>query len=57
MKHEVFDGNYDLMEVSLDKLCRKYEGIPLSVFMQKKYPDIYHESVWLQRLEARRLAA
>ena len=49
-KHEVFDGNYDLMEVSLDYLCRRYEGIPVSTFMEKKYPDIFYQSQWLQRL-------
>ncbi len=53
-KHEVFDGNYDLMEVSLDYLCRRYEGVPVSEFMKKKYPDIFFQSQWLQRLDARR---
>lgn len=33
MKHEVRDGSYDLMEVSLDYLCRKYEGVPLSEWL------------------------
>lgn len=33
VKNEVRDGAYDLMEVSLDFLCRKYEGVPLSEFM------------------------
>lgn len=32
MKHQVKDGNYDLMEVSLDYLCQRYEGVPLSEF-------------------------
>lgn len=31
--HEVVDGSYDLMEVSLNYLCRRYEGVPLSEFM------------------------
>ena len=53
VKHEVFDGNYDLMEVSLDYLCRKYEGMPVAEFMKAKYPKIYENSVWLQRLSAR----
>lgn len=57
MKHEVFDGNYDIMEVSLDYLCRKYEGIPVSLFMQKKYPDIFDNSIWLQRLAKRHESA
>lgn len=37
MKHEVRDGNYDLMEVSLDYLCRRYEGVPLTEFEPKIY--------------------
>lgn len=32
VKHEVQDGSYDLMEVSLDYLCRKYEGVSLAEF-------------------------
>lgn len=40
VKHEVFDGNYDLMEVSLEYLCLKYEGVPISQFMAAKYPSI-----------------
>jgi hypothetical protein len=32
--HEVEgDGDYDLMEVSLNFLCHKYEGMPLAKFM------------------------
>jgi hypothetical protein len=31
------DGDYDLMEVSLDYLCRRYEGVTLSSFMAKRY--------------------
>lgn len=54
IKNEVYDGNYDKMEVSLDYLCRKYEGVVLSTFMKNKYPDIFENSVWLNRLEARR---
>lgn len=53
MKFEVFDGSYDLLEVSLDYLCRKYEGIPVWEFMQSKYPAIFENSVWLQRQQAR----
>lgn len=33
VKHEVRDGYYDLMEVSLDYLCRRYEGVPLADWM------------------------
>ena len=32
VKHEVSNGNYLLMECSLDYLCRKYEGVPLSEY-------------------------
>lgn len=39
VKHEVRDGAYDLMEVSLDFLCRKYEGTDLATFIDEKYPD------------------
>lgn len=35
--HEVRDGSYDPMFVSLDYLCRKYEGIALDAFLKKKY--------------------
>jgi len=38
VKHEVRDGSYDPMFVSLDYLCRRYEGISLDRFMEKKYP-------------------
>jgi hypothetical protein len=33
--HQVHDGAYDLMEVSLDYLCRKYEGMSLETFVRK----------------------
>lgn len=39
IKHEVNNGNYDLMEVSLDFLCRKYEQMTLKSFMKEKYND------------------
>jgi hypothetical protein len=32
VKHEVNEGSYDPMFVSLDFLCRKYEGMPLERF-------------------------
>ena len=35
--HEVQDGDYCLMEVSLDYLCRKYEGQSLTSFMAQRY--------------------
>ncbi len=31
--HQVENGEFDLMQVSLDFLCRKYEGAPLSTFL------------------------
>lgn len=37
-KHDVADGEYSLMELPLDYLCRRYEGIPLEQFMRKVYP-------------------
>jgi hypothetical protein len=39
--HEVREGSYDPMFVSLDYLCRRYEGVPLSKFMAKKYKTIH----------------
>lgn len=35
--HEVRDGDYCLMEVSIDWLCRKYTGMPIAQFLQEKY--------------------
>lgn len=55
IKHEVCDGQYDLMEVSLDYLCRKYEGCRLWEFMRDKYPEIYESSMWM-RYQARKAA-
>ena len=49
VKHEVVDGTYDPMVVSLDYLCRKYEGVPLTEFMRENYPEIYAQSTWMQR--------
>lgn len=40
VKHEVRDGSYDPMFVSLDYLCRRYEGVALSTFLRKKYPKL-----------------
>ena len=40
VKHEVRDGSYDPMFVSLDYLCRRYEGVSLVQFMKKKYPNV-----------------
>jgi hypothetical protein len=35
--HEVDQGSYDLMLVSLDYLCRRYEGMSLDEFLDTKY--------------------
>jgi hypothetical protein len=37
VKHEVEDGSYDPMFVSLNYLCHKYEGVSLAEFMAEKY--------------------
>jgi len=37
IKHEVRDGSYDPMFVSLNYLCKRYEGVSLSQFAYKKY--------------------
>jgi hypothetical protein len=52
--NEVCNGDYVLNEVSLDFLCRRYEGEPLWRFMKKKYRDIFDNSLWLQTQEAER---
>ena len=49
--HEVKDGNYSLMEVSLDYLCRRYEKMPIWKFVKKKYPKIYNSSTWMKYQE------
>jgi hypothetical protein len=51
VKHEVKNGEYDLMEVSLDYLCRKYERMPLWEFMKRKYPNLFDRSIWMKRQE------
>lgn len=38
--HEVDDGAFCLMEVDLEFLARKYEGMPLRDFLRSKYPDM-----------------
>ena len=53
--HEVRDGDYSLMEISLDYLCRRYEGMPVWEFMEKKYPKIFAQSTWMQYQKARAL--
>ena len=53
VKREVRNGDYDLCEVSLDYLCRRYEGCHVWEFMKRNYPEIYAESAWLKRAEFR----
>lgn len=48
VKHEVTNGQYDLMEVSLDYLCRRYEGVPVWEFMKEQHPEIYEGSTWMR---------
>jgi hypothetical protein len=38
VKHEVREGTYDIMRVSLGYLCRRYERMTLADFLRKKYP-------------------
>lgn len=49
--NEVRDGQFAEMPLSLDYLCRKYEGVPLAQYMRKKYRNA------AQRFSVARLAA
>lgn len=40
VKHQVTEGQYDPMMVSLDYLCRRYEGSSLERFKKLKYPHM-----------------
>ena len=40
VKHQVTEGQYDPMMVSLDYLCRRYEGTSLERFKKLKYPHM-----------------
>lgn len=42
VKHEVHDGEYDVMTVSLDYLCRRYEGVTLDEFMKENKSRWHH---------------
>lgn len=35
--NEVRDGEFCVMPLTLDYLCRKYEGVPLDVYLRRKY--------------------
>lgn len=38
--HDVKDGSYDPMFVSLDYLCRRSEGMPLVAWLREKHPTL-----------------
>lgn len=40
--HDVRDGQYDPMFVSLGYLCRRYEGVEIETFLRKKYKMGYN---------------
>jgi hypothetical protein len=40
VKRYVDNGTYDAQFVSIDSLCRRYEGVPLKKFVTKKYPGL-----------------
>lgn len=40
--HDVRDGQYDPMFVSLGYLCRRYEGVEIETFLKKKYKMSYN---------------
>ncbi len=37
--NEVDDGNFSELPLTMDYLCRKYEGMPLTRFLQRKYKN------------------
>ncbi len=37
--HDVNDGDYDMMELSVKYLCRRYEKMELGEYLAKEYPD------------------
>lgn len=41
--NEVRDGDYCVMPLTLDYLCRKYEGKSLSAFLRERYKDAEHK--------------
>lgn len=49
--NEVRNGLYDLMELSLDYLCRRYEGVHVWEFMREKHPHVFMKSPWMQTQE------
>lgn len=47
-KTHVRDGQYDIEEMSVERLCRKYEGMELCDFLKKKYKRS-SEGLWLPK--------
>lgn len=45
MFHEVNEGDFNIMEVSIDYLCRRYEGVGVGEFLRETYPD-HSGSLW-----------
>lgn len=41
--NEVRDGDYCVMPLTLDYLCRRYEGVSLSEYLRKNYKDAEHK--------------
>lgn len=41
VKHQVSHGDYDIMKVSLDYLCQRYEGETLATWLPKHYESPY----------------
>lgn len=39
LKHEVENGNYDLEKISMDRLCRRYEGVGIAEYLTEHYPE------------------
>ncbi|MNL83229.1 hypothetical protein D3C87_2108190 [compost metagenome] len=37
--NEVHDGDYCVMPLTLDYLCRRYEGISLGEYLRRTVPD------------------
>lgn len=49
--NEVQNGDYCVMPLTLDYLCRKYEGMSLAAFLRKTVKDAEHK-FWLARAAA-----
>lgn len=47
--NEVQDGDFCEMPLSLDYLCRKYEGVALDVFLRRKYRNATHRFTLARR--------